>query len=97
MKHSKDKYSTNVEGSPAEEMSESHAEEMKEAPSEHELDMHHDTLMKAESIKSNPHIMKHLEPHMAKKMGHMQKLGIQAPAGKITSVDGLKAKAKSMK
>lgn len=75
------------EGSAMEEKMESPADEAKEAPSEHELDMHHDTLMKAEAIKGNPHIMKHLGPHMAKKMGHMQK---------ITSIEGLKAKAKSM-
>jgi hypothetical protein len=77
--------STMVEGSPEEEMSEPKSEEMKEPLSEHELDMHHDTLMKAEAIKGNPHIMKQLKPHMVKKMGHMKK---------ITSLEDLKMVAK---
>lgn len=78
-----------VEGSAAEEAAESPAEEAKEPLQDHELDMHHDTLMKAEAIKGNPHIMKQLKPHMEKKMGHMKK---------ITSMDELKkvAKEKSM-
>lgn len=61
----------------------------KEAPSEHELDMHYDSLMKAEAVKGNPHIMKHLKPHMEKKAGHIKK---------ITSIDELKkvVKQKSM-
>lgn len=52
---------------------------------ENVLDSHHDTLMKADAIKGNPHIMKQLKPHMEKKMGHMKK---------ILSIDGLKAAAK---
>ena len=96
--HNKDSYSTNVEGSPAEEMAESASVEAKEPPGEHELDMHHETLMKAEKIRGDKHIMKHLMPHMAKKMAHMKNLmgAVGAPAEKITSIDGLKAKAKSM-
>jgi len=74
-----------AEGSPEEEMTEPASEEAKEPLSEHELDMHHDTLMKAEAVKGNPHIMKQLKPHMAKKMGHMQK---------ITSLDALKEHVK---
>lgn len=92
MKHSKDKFSTNVEGSPAEEMRESAAMEAKEPPNEHELDSHHDTLMRAEKIKNDPHIMKHLKPHMEKKMGHMKSV----MGEKITSTDGLRKKEKSL-
>lgn len=93
----KDMYSMNVEGSPAEEMAESKSEEMKEAPSEHELDMHHEALMKAEGIKANAHLMKHLEPHMAKKMEHMKKLMPMAPAKeKIKSIDGIKEAYKKL-
>lgn len=95
MKHEKDMYSTNVEGSPAEEMAESASVEAKEPPSEHELDMHHETLMKAQKIQKDPHIMKHLRPHMAMKMSQMK--GVMKSAGakepmpaKITSIDGLK-------
>lgn len=97
------------EGSAQEEMAESPAEEAKEPPSEHELDMHHDTLMKAESIRSDKHLMKHLQPHMQKKMQHLKmavnknpagNVGMpehEAPDGKITSIEGLKKKEKSMK
>jgi hypothetical protein len=53
--------------------------------SEHELDMHHRTLMDAEAVKGNPHIMKQLQPHMEKKMGHLKK---------IMTMDDLKAVAK---
>ena len=59
--------------------------EQKDAPAEHELDMHYKTLMDAEAVKGNPHIMKHLTPHMEKKMGHMKK---------ITSLEGLKEHVK---
>lgn len=56
---------------------------------EHELDMHHRTLMDAEAVKGNAHIMKQLKPHMEKKMGHLKK---------IMTLDDLKevAKKKSM-
>lgn len=69
-----------------------------EMPSEHELDMHHDTLLKAEGIKANAPLMKHLKPHMAKKMGQMKAVMGEAPAAPkpITSIDGLKAKAKTL-
>lgn len=53
---------------------ESADEDAKEPPSEHELDMHHKTLMDAEAVQGNPHLMKHLKPHMEKKMGHMEKI-----------------------
>ncbi len=49
------------------------------------LDSHHDTLMKAEAIKGNPHIMKQLKPHIEKKMGVTQK---------ILSIDQLKKVSK---
>ena len=82
MKH--DAY--NQEGSPEEEKGESAEMERKELP-EHELDAHHKTLMDAEAIKGNPHIMKQLTPHMMKKAGHMKK---------IMSIQGLKDKEKSI-
>lgn len=75
------------------ENAESGAEEHKEPPSDHELDMHYETMMKAEHIKNDPHIMKHLKPHMEKKMGHMKKI---MGGEKITSIDGLKKKAKEL-
>ena len=62
-----DKAMSAIEGSPEHESAESGAMEHAEPPSEHELDMHYDTLMKAEAVKGNPHIMKHLKPHIAKK------------------------------
>ncbi len=49
------------------------------------LDSHHDTLLKAEAIKNNPHIMKQLKPHIEKKMGMTQK---------ILSIDQLKKVSK---
>lgn len=52
---------------------------------ENVLDSHHETLMKADAIRGNDHIMKQLKPHMEKKMGAMQK---------ILSIDGLKKAAK---
>ena len=96
--NNKDPYSTNQEGSPAEEMSESAEVEAKEPPGEHELDMHHETLMKAEKIKSDKGLMKHLRPHMAMKMKHMKGvMGIAVQPVKITSIDGLRAKEKTLK
>lgn len=90
-----DKYSTNVDATAAEAVASKKLEGPRvegveddgEKLSDHELDMHHDCLMKAEAVKGNPNIMKQLGPHMEKKMGHMQK---------ITSIAGLKAKAKAM-
>lgn len=58
-------------------------------PDEHELDMHMNDILRAEGVKANHKIMKHLKPHMEKKMEQMKK---------ITSIDELKrvAKQKSM-
>lgn len=86
-----------AEGSPMEEKMESAEEERKEPPTEHELDMHHKTLMDAESIRGDAHIMKHLKPHMEKKMGHMKKvMGMKEKASPITSLEGIRAKEKSL-
>lgn len=56
---------------------------------DYELDNHMNDILRAETVKSNPNIMKQLTPHMEKKMGQMKK---------ITSMDELKrvAKQKSM-
>lgn len=71
------------------------SEEAKEPMSEHELEMHHDTLMKAEHIKSQPHVMKQLKPIMEKKMGHMKSLMSEGYGGeKIDSIEKLKHAAK---
>lgn len=112
---SKDKYSVHWDGS--EEMDGDEGQVMparqRKEPSglpDHILDNHHDTLMKAQAIHNNPHIMKHLQPHMEKKMADL-KIAMNAkpggsasempehesPKGKITSIKGLKEKAKSMK
>lgn len=88
---------TGVEGSPSHEASESAAVEKAEPPSEHELDMHYETMMKAQKIKKDPHIMKHLGPHMDKKMEHMQSMMGEHSAKPITSIQGLKDKYKKMK
>jgi hypothetical protein len=45
-----------------------------EPPDEYALDNAHKTLMDAENIKGNHHMMKHLKPHMEKKMGAMKKI-----------------------
>lgn len=45
-----------------------------EAPSDADLDMHYETLMKAESIKGDDAIMKYLDPHMQKKFKTMKKM-----------------------
>lgn len=101
---SKDKYSVHWDGS------ESDADDSKlAAPNsssketglpDHMLDSHHETLMKAEAIKNNPHIMKHLRPHMENKMAEMKKvagLNDEKPAGKKhMSLDDMKAKAKTL-
>jgi hypothetical protein len=79
------KHDMESEGSPAHEGAESKDFESKEPPSDAELDMHYKTLMDAEAVKGNPHIMKHLTPHMEKKMGHMKK---------ITNLDQLKEHVK---
>jgi len=81
----------------AEEMSEPASESAKEPPAEHELNMHHETLMKAEQIKNDPHIMKHLKPHMEMKMKHMkQVMGEHSMPEKITSIEGLRKKEKTL-
>lgn len=56
---------------------------------DYELDNHMNDILRAESVKANPHIMKQLAPHMEKKVGQIKK---------ITSLDELKsvAKAKSL-
>jgi len=46
----------------------------KEEPSECELDMHYNHLMKAEAVKGNPHIMKYLKPYMEKKSAMHKKI-----------------------
>jgi hypothetical protein len=74
-----------MEGSPTHESAETGDMEHAEPPSEHELDMHYETLMKAEAVKGNGNIMKHLGPHMEKKKGHIKK---------ITSIAELKRVAK---
>lgn len=67
----------------------------KESPSEHELDMHHDTLMKAASIKGDEHLMKHLKPHMHKKMKHMKEMMDDGEEGtKATGLDKLRETAR---
>lgn len=92
MKKEKDMYSTNVEADAEELMDDTG----KEAPAEHELDMCCETMMKAEKIKGDARMMKHLRPYMAEKMKHMKGvMGEEAPS-KITSIEGLKAKAKTL-
>lgn len=81
------------EGSAQEEMLESPSEEAKE-PSEHELDMHHDTLMKAASIKGDESLMKHLKPHMHKKMKHMKDMMDDGTDSGKTGLDKLRETAK---
>lgn len=94
---SKDKYSVHWDGS--EECDESMMHPTPKGKTEpglpdHILDNHHDTMMKAEAIKANPHIMKHLGPHMAKKAEQMKKVAdSHAP---VKSMDELKAKAKKI-
>jgi len=100
-----------IEGQPANPEGESAEEERKEKPTVHELDMHHRTLVDAEEIRNDPHIMKHLVPHMQKKATALKMAMNKSPAGsamampdddtgkqadKITSVDGLRKKYKSM-
>lgn len=88
-----------IEGSPAEEHAESAEQERMEMPTEVELDKHHKTLMDAQAIKDNPALMAHLKPHMEKKMKHMKGvMGVKdrKSGGPITSIEGLKAKGKSL-
>jgi len=85
-----------IEGSPKHEMAESPTEEHKEPPSDAELDMHYETMMKAHKIKNDASIMKHLQPHMEKKMSAMKSMGVSDGEKKITSIDGLKKAYKNM-
>lgn len=87
-----------MEGSPKEEMSESPAMEAKEAPGEHELDMHMNDLMKAHKIQSNKDLMPHVAKHMAKHAKAMSAMaGDMAPSNApASSMDDLKAKKKKM-
>jgi hypothetical protein len=94
---SKDKYSVHWDGSEDEHHGEVLAKpagQEKGLP-EHILDQHHETMMKADAIKANPHIMKHLMPHMEKKMAAMKKT--MGEHEKITSIDQIKEKSKKMK
>lgn len=68
-----------LEGSPAEEASESPEYE------KHELDRHMNTMIDAEKIKGDAKLMKHLAPHMEKH---------KAAVHKITSLTDLRAVAK---
>lgn len=62
-------------------------------PTEHELDSHHDTLVKAEKIRADHGLMKHLGPHMEKKMAHA-KAAMKGMAVGKEDFDGMKARAK---
>ena len=64
-----------------------HGDAMMAPPDKHELDAHMSTLIQAEKIKGDKHIMKHLAPHMVKH-GKATK--------KILSLDELKKHVKSM-
>lgn len=92
--------STNVESTIGEELDakQEAGDEAGEPPSESDLDMAHDCLMKAEKIKSDNAMMKHLKPHMAMKLKHLKgALGKVDKPEPIKSTDGLRAKEKTIK
>lgn len=82
MKYTKVK--AQIEGSPAEEASESAAEESAE-PKDYEIESAANHLMEAEKVKANPKLMKHVAMHLA---------GKKEAIKKITSLKELKAIAK---
>lgn len=95
----KDMTSTNVESTDNEQMEMKKAEGAAAAiPSDQELDDHHSILMKAEGIKANKGLMKHLQPHMQKKLAHAKAaLGKAAePKKKFKSLDDVKKHASKM-
>lgn len=63
-------------------------------PSEAELDGHHDTLVKAEKIRADQGLMKHLGPHMEKKLAHAKSAMRGMGGSDGEGMDGMKKRAK---
>lgn len=109
---SKDKYSVHwdgTEGSHDSSQPVAVSSEKEHGLPDHTLDRHHTTLMDAHAIKQNPHIMKHLKPHLEKKAADMKILMSETvagnpdvspehktPEGKIKSLAGLKQASKKI-
>lgn len=71
-------------------------DESKEAPSEMELEMHAQDLMKAHKIKTNKSLMGHVAKHMKKKKMHMEEMMSEMPEESSGLIEGLKAKKKKV-